>query len=65
MTKADLMNALIEKKGLLHKECAQIVEAVFELMRVSPETGEQVKIAGLGDQKAPSKDGKYDLSFLQ
>jgi integration host factor subunit alpha len=48
MTKADLMNALIEKTGLLHKESAQIVESVFELMRATLESGEQVKIAGLG-----------------
>ena len=48
MTKAQLVNALVEKTGLLHKECGQIVESVFELMRASLETGEQVKIAGLG-----------------
>jgi len=48
MTKADLIKVLIEKTGLLNKECAQSVEAVFELMRASLETGQQVKISGFG-----------------
>jgi len=48
MTKADFVNALIEKTGLLNKECAQSVESVFELMRASLETGEHVKISGFG-----------------
>ena len=48
MTKADLINALIEKTGLLKKECAQLVESIFELMSAKLESGEQVKIAGFG-----------------
>ena len=48
MTKADLINAVIEKTGLLHKECAHSVESVFELMRAALATGEHVKIGGFG-----------------
>jgi len=48
MTKADLTSALNEKTGLLNKECAQLIESIFELMRATLESGEQVKIAGLG-----------------
>ena len=35
MTKSDLINAVIEKTSLLHKEFANCVEAVFELMLIS------------------------------
>ena len=48
MTKADLIKALTEKTGLLHKECARLVESLFELMSANLESGEQVKIAGFG-----------------
>ena len=58
MTKADLIKALTEKTGLLHKECAQTVESVFALMQASLESGEQVKIAGFGLFEVKAKKGR-------
>ena len=55
MTKIQLINAVIEKTGLLNKECRQLVESIFELMRTNLISGEKVKIAGLGIFDVKSK----------
>ena len=43
MTKAQLINAVIEKTGLLKKECGQLVESIFELMSANLESGKKAK----------------------
>ena len=48
MTKDDLVNAIIEKIGFSKKESFHIVELMFEIMKTTLESGEQVKISGFG-----------------
>ena len=48
MTKDDLVNAIIEKIGFSKKESFHIVEQMFEIMKTTLESGEQVKISGFG-----------------
>jgi integration host factor subunit alpha len=49
MTKADLAHAVQRRvHGLTGKECAELVEQVFETMKEMLGRGEQVKIAGFG-----------------
>lgn len=55
MTKVQLINAVIEKTGLLNKECSHLVESIFELMKANLEYGNQVKIAGFGHFDVKSK----------
>jgi integration host factor subunit alpha len=48
MTKADLINEIIEKIGFSKKESTHIVDLIFEIMKNKLEAGEKVKISGLG-----------------
>jgi integration host factor subunit alpha len=48
MTKPDIVQKVYEKVGLSKKESAEIVEVVLELIKVTLETGEKIKIAGFG-----------------
>lgn len=56
MTKADLIDAIYEKVGLSKKESSQIVELIFENIRVSLEQNEKVKISGFGNFNIRSKN---------
>jgi integration host factor subunit alpha len=49
MTKADLIESVYLKTGFSKKESADIVEAVFELIKTTLEKGEKIKIAGFGN----------------
>ncbi len=49
MTKADLIESVYLKTGFSKKESADIVEAVFELIKSTLERGEKIKIAGFGN----------------
>ena len=49
MTKADLIEDVYLKTGFSKKESAEIVEAVFELIKSTLEKGEKIKIAGFGN----------------
>ena len=49
MTKADIINQIYRKVGFSRKESADIVERVFEIMKESLETGENIKIARFGN----------------
>ncbi len=49
LTKADLVGQLIEQSGLSRPDAKGLVEQMFEEIRGSLETGEEVKLAGFGN----------------
>lgn len=48
LTKEELQNLLFEHIGLSKRECREMVNAIFEEMRVALEAGEAVKLEGFG-----------------
>jgi integration host factor subunit alpha len=48
MTKADLVENLYEKLGISKKECAELVDKFFELIKESLRNNEKVMISGFG-----------------
>ena len=48
LTKEELQNLLFENIGLSKRECREMVNAIFEEMRVALESGESVKLEGFG-----------------
>jgi integration host factor subunit alpha len=48
MTKADIFEKVQETIGLSKKESAEMVEAVFSIMKSTLESGENLKISGFG-----------------
>jgi len=48
LTKAHITEALFSKNLFTKGECAQIVDRVFELMRQTLESGEEIMISGFG-----------------
>ena len=48
MTKADIVEKVYEKIGLTKKECQELVDKVFEIMKEALEKGEKVKISSFG-----------------
>lgn len=48
MTKADIFEKVQENIGLTKKESAEMVEAVFDIMKSTLESGENLKISGFG-----------------
>ena len=56
MTKDDIVNALTEElKGLPKKEAASIVELIFQTIKSTLESGEEVKLSGFGNFSTKSK----------
>ena len=55
MTKADIFEKVSETLGLSKKESAELVEAVFSLIKSTLETGEKLKIAGFGNFEVKQK----------
>jgi integration host factor subunit alpha len=49
MTKAELVDLIHEKVGGSKRECADIVEKLFEIVKETLEKGEKVKISGFGN----------------
>ncbi len=49
MTKADIIEKVYEKVGFSKRECAEIVETVFETMKETLEKSEKIKISGFGN----------------
>lgn len=49
MTKADLVESIYEKIGFSKKESADIIELIFDTMKVTLEKGEKIKISGFGN----------------
>ena len=48
LTKAEISNHLSEKIGLSKREAKEFVETFFEEIKVTLETGDEVKISGFG-----------------
>jgi integration host factor subunit alpha len=57
LTKAELIESIYEKIGFSKKEASDIVEMIFETLKITLEKGEKVKISGFGNfvvrQKRP------------
>ncbi|MBK5273946.1 MAG: integration host factor subunit alpha [Desulfuromonadales bacterium] len=48
MTKADIAEKIQDSTGLTKKESAEMMEAVFSIMKNTLESGETLKISGFG-----------------
>lgn len=55
MTKADIVERIHEKSGFSKKDSAELVEALFSLLKTTLETGEKLKIAGFGNFEVKQK----------
>lgn len=55
MTKAEIFEKVSTNTGLSKKESAELVEAVFSLIKSTLETGEKLKIAGFGNFEVKQK----------
>lgn len=55
MTKADIIERVNENCGFSKKESADMVEAVFSLIKQTLESGENLKISGFGSFVIKSK----------
>jgi integration host factor subunit alpha len=49
MTKADIVERIYEKVGFSKKEATDVVESIFEIIKLHLEQGEKVKISGFGN----------------
>jgi integration host factor subunit alpha len=49
MTKADIVERIYEKVGFSKKEATDVVESIFEIIKLHLERGEKVKISGFGN----------------
>jgi integration host factor subunit alpha len=49
MTKLDIVTNLYEKLGFSKRECANIVDTFFEIVKKTLASGENVKISGFGN----------------
>lgn len=48
MTKTDIVEKVCEGRGISKSEAAEAVDAVFELMKGTLESGDDLKISGFG-----------------
>jgi len=48
MLKSDLIDALVQKRGITQKQAEQTVETIFEVMQSALCKGENIEIRGLG-----------------
>ncbi|MFZ4856000.1 MAG: integration host factor subunit alpha [Desulfuromonadaceae bacterium] len=55
MTKADIFETVQKGIGLSRKESAEMVEAVFAIMKTTLESGENLKISGFGNFEVKQK----------
>jgi integration host factor subunit alpha len=58
MTKAELIERVYLQKDFSKKEAAEIVEEVFDLIKMTLEKGEMIKIAGFGNFIVKEKDAR-------
>jgi integration host factor subunit alpha len=49
MTKLEIVTGLYEKLGFSRRECANIVDAFFDVIKKTLAEGENVKISGFGN----------------
>lgn len=57
MLKSDLVNILVEKRGVTQKQAEATVETIFETMREALCRGENIEIRGLGAFHVKSYNG--------
>ena len=57
MLKSDLVNILVEKRGVTQKQAEATVETIFETMKEALCRGENIEIRGLGAFHVKSYDG--------
>jgi integration host factor subunit alpha len=55
MTKADLVENIYEKTGFSKKESTELVETVFDIIKGTLETGENIKVSGFGNFEVKQK----------
>ena len=55
MTKADLVEVIHTKVGFSKKEAADVVELIFDLIKKTLETGENIKISRFGNFEVRNK----------
>jgi integration host factor subunit alpha len=55
MTKIDIIDSIYEKLGIPKKECASIVESVFEIIKDELNKGNDVMISGFGKWTVKAK----------
>ena len=48
MTKAGIVESVYERVGVSKREATEFVEAVFETMKETLESGENIKVSGFG-----------------
>ncbi len=48
MTKAKIVDGVYDRVGVTKKEAAEYVEAMFETMKETLETGDEIKVSGFG-----------------
>nr|WP_249756007.1 integration host factor subunit alpha [Microvenator marinus] len=48
MTKAGIVDSVYERVGVSKKEATEYVEAVFETMKETLESGDSIKVSGFG-----------------
>jgi integration host factor subunit alpha len=58
MTKADIVERIHASTGMMQKESAEMVEAVFSIMKSTLETGEALKISGFGSFVVKQKNDR-------
>lgn len=58
LTKADITERLVEKFSMDRQEARAIVELFFEEIRISLETGEEVKLSGFGNFNVRDKKSR-------
>lgn len=58
MTKADIFEKVSVNTGMSKKESAELVEAVFSLIKSTLESGEKLKIAGFGNFEVKQKSDR-------
>jgi len=49
MTKADLVNKVFEQVGGTKKEASDLVEKLFDMMKITLVGGENIKVSGFGN----------------
>ncbi len=49
MIKADLVDIISEKVGFTSKECIEIIDQLFDILKETLENGEKIKISGFGN----------------
>lgn len=57
MLKSDLVNILVEKRGVTQKQAEATIETIFETMKEALCRGENIEIRGLGAFHVKSYDG--------